>query len=291
MHVELVETTTPDKLQLFGALSLSQSEGQGTRLAICLHGVASNFYSSGMMAQLACGLNQQGMDVLRVNTRGHDACAHIRSAEGGLRLGAAFEIVDDCRHDIAGWLRFAQERGYREVILLGHSLGALKVIYHQAHEGGLEVGGVVALSPPRLSHQAFRAADSSGGSYLADLQRAARQVEAGEPDDLIPVRFPLPLLITARGYLDKYGPGERYNLLEFIGRVKVPLLLTYGGLELAQGSVAFAGVPEAIAAAVSGEDDWRGRVEVIERADHLYRGKVEDLLVRIGQWLSELDAP
>lgn len=284
MHVELVETTTPDHLQLWGALGQAEREQVAERLVICLHGVASNFYGSQMMAAIAAGLNDQGLDVLRVNTRGHDACAHVRSAEGGRRLGAAYEVVDECRLDIAGWLQFASSRGYQDVILLGHSLGALKIIYSQAQQAPPQVSALVALSPPRLSSEAFQASDVSS-LYMEDLQLARQQVAAGQAEELIQVRVPLPLLITARGYLDKYGPGERYNLLKFIDQLQVPLLVTYGGLEIQQGSIAFAGMTDAIADRTAGNDAWRGTVREIEGADHSYHGQVESLLEVIGEWL------
>jgi pimeloyl-ACP methyl ester carboxylesterase len=285
MHVELVETTTPDQLELWGALGQAEQERIAPRLVICLHGVASNFYASPMMAEIAAGLNRQGLDVLRVNTRGHDACAHLRSAQGGRRLGAAFEVVDDCRLDISGWLQWASSRGYQDVVLLGHSLGGLKVIYSESRQASPQVSAVIALSPPRLSSQAFQASDVSE-LYQEDLQLAQQKVAAGQAEDLIKVQVPLPLLITARGYLDKYGPGERYNLLNFIDQVRVPLLVTYGGLELQQRSIAFAGMKDAITQQTAGTDQWPGTVRTIEGANHSYQGKVESLLEVISQWLA-----
>ena len=87
MHLELVQTTTPDGLRLWGALG--QAPGQAaSRLVICLHGVASNFYASSLMQSLGESLNQEGLDVLRVNTRGHDNCC-TTFATCTMRLRAA----------------------------------------------------------------------------------------------------------------------------------------------------------------------------------------------------------
>ena len=285
MHVELVQTTTADGLRLWGALG--QASGRAaSRLVICLHGVASNFYASSLMQSLGESLNQAGLDVLRVNTRGHDNCSTIGSSDGARRMGAAFEIVDDCRHDIAGWVELARQRGYQEVILLGHSLGALKVIYSQVHDPIDEVTALLAISPPRLSCQAFLAAETSS-LFGESLELAQQRVDEGRGEELIEIHFPLPLLITARGYLDKYGPGERYNLLTFIEQVRSPLLITFGSLEVEQGSIAFAGLAEAVGHATAAKPDWPGTVEVIQGADHHYSDRRGELGKLVSSWLSD----
>jgi len=285
MHLELVQATTPDGLRLWGALSRCAAQ-PASRLVIGLHGVASNFYASTMMQSLADSLCQAGLDVLRVNTRGHDTCCTIGAADGARRLGAAFEIVDDCRHDIAGWVELARQRGYRQLILMGHSLGALKVIYSEAHDPTNEVSAVIALSPPRLSCQAFMAAETSS-QFGEALRLAQQRVEQDRGEELIEIRFPVPLLITARGFLDKYGPGERYNILQFISRLRTPLLVTYGSQELEQPSIAFAGLSDAITHATANDPDWPGRVDVIEGADHHYSHCREELASLLTEWLGE----
>ena len=284
MHLQLVQTTTPDGLRLWGALTQSTST-PADRLVICLHGVASNFYASTLMQSLSTALEQKGLDVLRVNTRGHDNICTIGSEDGARRLGAAFEIVDDCRHDIAGWVKLASSRGYQDVILLGHSLGALKVIYSQAHEPLDQVSAIVAISPPRLSCQAFMEAETSS-LFLESLERARQRVDQGQGEELIEIRFPLPLQISARGYLDKYGPGERYNLLEFISQIRSPLLVTFGSLEVERGSIAFAGLPEAIQHATSGTPGWPGSIDVVQGAGHHYSDHREKLGKLVGNWLT-----
>jgi len=284
MHLQLVQTTTPDGLRLWGALTQSTST-PADRLVICLHGVASNFYASTLMQSLSTALEQKGLDVLRVNTRGHDNICTIGSEDGARRLGAAFEIVDDCRHDIAGWLKLASSLGYQDVILLGHSLGALKVIYSQAHEPLDQVSAIVAISPPRLSCQAFMEAETSS-LFLESLERARQRVDQGQGEELIEIRFPLPLQISARGYLDKYGPGERYNLLEFISQIRSPLLVTFGSLEVERGSIAFAGLPEAIQHATSGTPGWPGSIDLVQGAGHHYSDHREKLGKLVGNWLT-----
>ena len=63
------------------------------------------------------------------------------------------------------------------------------------------------------------------------------------------VSFPLPYYVTAAGYVDRYGPEERYNVLGHLAAMRQPTLVTFGSAELA--NAAFAGLPEAIDALVA----------------------------------------
>jgi hypothetical protein len=96
------------------------------------------------------------------------------------------------------------------------------------------------------------------------------------------VKLPLPFVITAAGYVEKYGPDERYNYLRFVGGVGCPTLITLGGAEVAS-NMAFHGAPEALAEAVARRPAIR--VEVIPGADHFYTAARKDVADRVESWL------
>src|SRR5437762_3154303 len=114
MHVELVRTVTRDGLRLDGALTptRSASEGSPPTAALLLHGVASNFYTSSTLEPLIKKPHDLGIAALSVNTRGHDTVFPASVGNIRRRFGAAYEIVDDCRHDVAAWVQFLKSRGY-----------------------------------------------------------------------------------------------------------------------------------------------------------------------------------
>src|SRR5262245_9327308 len=116
MHVELVRTVTRDGLRLDGALHAAADLRHPTSdrrpsAAILLHGVASNFYSSSTFEAVIPKLQSLGLAVLSVNTRGHDSVFGASLGNIRTRLGAAYEIVDDCRRDIAAWIEFLERHG------------------------------------------------------------------------------------------------------------------------------------------------------------------------------------
>ena len=289
MIVDLVQTTTDDGFRLDGVLQCGESgDGESSRrtAVLCLHGVGGNFYGSPLLESVAQELTQAHCDVLRANTRGHDAYSIAQTTSNQRHQGAAFETVDDCRLDIAGWIACLQERNYQQIILLGHSLGAVKAIYSQAHQPHPQVTAVIAISPPRLSCQAFQNGEQSA-HFSQTLSEAQQLVESERGESLIQTRVPVPLLISAAGFIDKYGPAERYNFLQFTAAVDCPLLFTFGSLELEHGGVAFAGLPTAIESLAnhSTETRWQAEVAVIEGADHHYREGRHELNSELIRWL------
>ena len=158
MQVDLVQVTTRDGLRLDGMLQ-APAAGAAPALAVdgfCLvHGTGGNFYSSTLFDAVGERLLQLGCAVLRVNTRGHDGISTAQTAKGGRRLGAAYEVVDDCRHDLAAWVDWLRQQAGPRVGLIGHSLGAVKCLYALAQEPQIGVACIVGVSPPRLSYSWF----------------------------------------------------------------------------------------------------------------------------------------
>ncbi|OAI50602.1 hypothetical protein AYO44_17650 [Planctomycetaceae bacterium SCGC AG-212-F19] len=288
MLVDLVQTTTRDGLRLDGMLQIPTISSQIGVDGFCLvHGTGGNFYSSTLFDAVAARLLDLGCAVLRVNTRGHDGISTAVATQGGRRLGAAFEVVDDCRHDLAAWLDLLRTRAGSRVGLIGHSLGAVKCLYALAHEPLLAPACVVAISPPRLSYSWF-CASSAAAEFLAIYHEAQRLVEAGQPAALLDVKFPLPFAISAAGYVEKYGPDERYNYLPLLRSLACPTLVTLGEVEMSN-NVAFRDSTQAIAEVRP--QPAHLAVELIAGADHFYTGVRADLVARLEGWLRTSAVP
>lgn len=293
MLCELVRVQTSDGLRLDGAYYRAARDGESTPqgIVLFLHGAGSNFYGGAISEVLAEALPSQGWSVLRANTRGHDGVYAAHMAGRGVRLGAAYEIIDDSKQDSDAWVRWAREQDSGSVVLAGHSLGAIKTIYALAQGEDdatpspssriTQPDGMIAVSPPRLSRSAFAYGPQSS-EFFATLAEAEQSVAAGDAMRLIESPFPFPMLITCGTFVDKYG-GERYNVLELVDRIGVPSLYVFGERELATGGVAFAGLSAAI--------EQRARedladVRVVAGADHFYQGLRPELAEEIAHWLA-----
>jgi dienelactone hydrolase len=283
MLVDLVQATTNDGVRLDGVLQAAEkppAADLGVDVFVCLHGAGGNFYATPPFDGLGPWLPTIGVASLRVNTRGHDGLSSAATSRGRRRFGAAHEIVDESRHDVLAWVEFLRGRGYERIGLMGHSLGGLKAIYSLANQPRPEVTCVVAISPPRLSYSRFRECRQAE-NFLKTLAQADAAIAEGKPGTLLEATFPIPLVISAAGYVDKYGPAERYNILRYLGRIGCPALVTFGALELLDGA-AFQGLPEDIAGLAS---DSPLETAVIAGANHLYTGTYAALEQRIQIWL------
>jgi len=285
MLVDLVRTTTSDGVRLDGAL-LAGADSKKSPWAVdaflLVHGTGTNFYSSSLLEAVGGKLAEAGSAVLYANTRGHDLLTTGATKAGPRRQGAAVEVVDDGRYDLAAWVSLLESRGHRRVGIIGHSLGAIKGICLMAEEPPPGVACLVAISPARLSYRYFLKS-SRGEDFRRTIEAAEEQVRAGRGETLMQVEFPYPYTVTAAGYLDKYGPRERYNVLPLVGRLRIPTLCTFGSVELAN-DVVFSGLPEDIENTIAAGQSVS--VQVVAGADHAYSGLRGELNARVENWLT-----
>jgi pimeloyl-ACP methyl ester carboxylesterase len=285
MNIELVNVQTIDDVRLDGSLRTATSAGTvrlGVDLVICHHGVGSNFYRPSFFDFMGDALLEAGCAILRVNNRGHDQAYYMADRP----LGAAYEVLDDCRLDFAAWLDFAEARGFRRVALWGHSLGAVKTVYFLSVEHDARVVCAVASSPPRFSHAAYLASDD-GVRFKADIERAQQLVRGGLPDGLLEAEVPQARPFSARTYLDKYGPADRYDYFQHLPNARVPLLLTLGSLE--RDNVSFAPLAER---GPSMRSTWSNiSYQLIDGADHFYTDRTANLWDEVRAWLQRVAAP
>jgi pimeloyl-ACP methyl ester carboxylesterase len=168
--------------------------------------------------------------------------------------------------------------------LLGHSLGAVKAIFTLAGDHPPAVSALVAVSPPRLSYSHFRASPR-GEEFRRIFAMADEHVRAGRGGELLHVTFPLSYYVSAAGYVDRYGPAERYDVVKQLDRVRCPTLVTYGSSEV-QSEVAFRGMPGAAEKLATAANSLQ--VAVIAGADHIYTGCHDALAGRIVSWLGRM---
>jgi pimeloyl-ACP methyl ester carboxylesterase len=288
-NVELVRVTTADGVRLEGALRVPESTETGrlpVDIVIFHHGLAGNFYNQTFFEPMSDAFLDRGCAVLRANSRGHDLAFHRPGSPGGF-LGGAFETVDDCRHDWTAWTDFAESRGFRQIGLWGQSLGAVKTIYFLAVQGDERIVRAITTSPPRFSHRAYKAR-ADGDAFMAYYQQAERLMEEGRPDSLFAADLPTSLIATARTYVDKYGPDERYDILRYLPKIKTPLLVTIGGEEGTHPDrtdrYAFEGLADKVATLATGLPNLS--FELIEGADHQYTDRTDQLWATVERWLS-----
>lgn len=242
--VELCRVETDDGLLLDGALYGAASI-DSAQTFIVVHGTGSNFYSPGPLELFSIHAARTGHAAVRVNTRGHDGMAGIPGRNGTTPGGAAFEKATDGVIDVATWARYVESLGARRIVLVGHSMGGLKSLL-AAKQLAAEnlVAAVVCFSPPWLSHEHWMW-HPAAKPFRETMALASDAVRRGEGDLLIRCRQPLPIITTASGFCEKYGPDSGLDLIQILPEVECPVLVTIGEKTLGS-SPAFDSVSEAL---------------------------------------------
>jgi hypothetical protein len=242
MATELVSIPTIDGLLLDGAFSRPSRITAERRAWVLLHGTGANFTSPGVLQGLAALLVDRSEAVLRLNTRGHDLMARIPTMQGSTSGGAAYEKLEEAVNDVSAACAWLGDQDFQKLSLLGHSLGAVKVILSQSKSAISEVDELVALSPPRLHHETLLKNEAFREDYLT----AAELVATGRWQELVRLREPMSLFMAAEGVIQKYGPQDRFDFVAHLPRVRQRVLVIVDA-KSPTTSPAFAGLPDKLA--------------------------------------------
>lgn len=164
---------------LDGVLFSAQTEADTVLIAIT--GIHGNFYSNPFYYNIGGTLNAHGIDFVYAQT--NDAFGVIRTTNThtgeGETIGSwneRFALTDE---DIAAYLDYAERKGYKHIILGGHSLGANKVIYYLSRHHDPRVEHFLLLSPANLDYM------TSG--VTANERHIIKQLyEQGAGDKMLP---------------------------------------------------------------------------------------------------------
>ncbi len=275
----LVDLVTSDGVTLYGAYGAASPVPRTADIdaVILMHGVASSFLTT-LTHAVTEPLMAGGYTTARVNNRGHDVVS--RGSVAQPFLGAAFERLDQSLIDWRAWLDWLGARGYRRILLCGHSLGGVKTAYVMAHGGHPLVVGCVLFSPPRFSYASWMKSKRAD-EFREHLARAHALIDAGTPDALMPVTMPVPFIVTAASYIAKYGPDAPYDVFANLAKIALPTLAFTGDKELED--VDFRDHPAEYEATAKHKRDLIHHV--VPGGNHFYHGCEAWVVERLLAWM------
>ena len=97
------------------------------------------------------------------------------------------------------------------------------------------------------------------------------------------ITLPLPMLITARNFLEKYGPEDTFDIARHLPQVRCPVLLMVGTESITR-SPAFSNQPEEIGALAAAHEHID--FQTVKDANTNYTGQWEVPFGLVAQWLS-----
>jgi pimeloyl-ACP methyl ester carboxylesterase len=224
--VSLARLRTRDGIWLDGLMAEPRRRRRAA--LIWVHGLGSVFSSAQpLIAELSTRLNAAGIGYFKFNNRGHGVVA----GRGKQLAGAAYERFEQSVEDIRAMIAFARTRGYRRIVLAGHSTGANKVLHYAARARDRRVGGLILLGPVSdVAAEAKRLGSRELRRRVAAAQRIARR----DPRALVPRAWGF---WSARRYISLYRPGEVEDVFPYsrpnarwtaLRSVRVPIAAVIG---------------------------------------------------------------
>jgi pimeloyl-ACP methyl ester carboxylesterase len=238
MMGELIRVFSDDGLELQGLFCPPRTMKKRPFAISHIHGLATNFYANRFIDAVADKLVSKGDAFLTFNNRGHDYISDFvkKKNDGGLTyvpIGSANEVFEECVLDIKATLDFLEKRNFHEIILEGHSEGAIKAVYYQSKTQDKRVKGIVLMSPPDIIGLQKSAL---GDKYEEAIKAAVKMTEEGRSDELMPkIFFVFP--VSAKTYLDLFGPNTKIGVFSFhdttnrfedLAKITCPLLAFFG---------------------------------------------------------------
>jgi len=286
---ELVYVRTDDDVVDAGALFAAPRQVAKPIAVVWIHGWGVNFYSPTYVG-IGRALANRGYSTITGNTRMHDIGNVEKYSFGGKRVrgGGYWGIASEEVRDLAAWIALAEQLGFKQVVLAGHSAGWAAVRRYASQSQDPRVVGLVFASGEVRAE--------AGPPDPDQLAQATKMIAEGNPDDLVRIRGrSFPSFVSAGTFMDNVNtPSE---LGDFFGistpnagvtRVRGPLLAFFGS----SGDVGAERDLELLKSSVERQSGGpkRVRIAMIRGGDHMYTGQEEQVAETIACWAVSLTA-
>lgn len=284
---ELVYAKSEDDIPNGGVI-FAPPKASAKRIAVIwIHGWGVNFYQPSYV-KIGRALAERGYTAIVGNTRMHDLGNVTWRGDKRLRGGGYWGVASEQVRDIAAWIDFAESRGFKQVVLVGHSAGWAAVTQYQAEKQDRRVIGLVVASGT--------VRPGTGPTDPDQIAQATRMMAEGHPDDLVrdPKRS-FPSFISAATMLDIVNTPPEFK--DFYGtqtetkhpavtRIKCPLLALYG----TRGDVGNEADLKLLKSSVQRQASGPSRVDtiMIQNGEHMYTGEEAQVAQTIARWADTL---
>ena len=283
---QLVYARSTDDVVNAGVFFAATNDSGRSVAVIWIHGWGVNFYQP-TYVRIGRATAERGYAFISGNTRMHDL-GNVTAWRDGKRIrgGGYWGVASEEVRDLAAWVDFAEDRGFKHVVLVGHSAGWAAVRSYQSQTRDPRVIGVV------LASGAVR--PETGPTDPDQLAQATRLMAEGEGDALVrdPKRS-FPSYISAATFLDiaRTLPESK----DFFGiqmpdpgvtRIHCPLLAFFG----TRGDVGNEKDLEVLKSSLARLSSGPSSVQttMISGADHMYASEERQVARVIATWADTL---
>ena len=157
-------------------------------IIIFVHGSGGNFFKENYLEDMSKDFNYYWYDFLTFNNRWSEQFFRLHKKNSWIsetiKAWNIYENFDDSIYDIIAAVNYAKESDYKDIILIGHSLGTLKIQYYC--EQIWDIKKIVLLSPIDMVNR-FRSRVKEKYDELID--KSKKLVSEWKPYEMITSEF------------------------------------------------------------------------------------------------------
>lgn len=291
---KLVQVYTGDEIMLNGLFS---SGDINKPAVIFIHGFWGDFYSHKFYHSIASELEEKKIAIILAQTRGTGLYTEFlkKNSEDGVYLGSYHEKIEEAHLDISAWVEFLKNKGHKEIVLIGHSYGAHKVIRY-IFEGNYksDITKLVFLSPFDKNAFMERKMPGKWGSYV---DKALESINSGRGSEIVPIPEYEDYPFTYNTYYSWYKKSDLNSVFDFyrkdydfpvLKQINVPVLAIVGGKDEFIIYPEFDVFPEKMLKIIK-EKVKKAKTLLLEEAGHCFLGFEKEVALEVGDFIENLN--
>ncbi len=163
---------------------IQHADKETKSIIIFIHGSGGNFFKANYYEDMFEDFNYYGYDFMICNNRGSEQFYRLHRNIAGvnetIQAGNMYENFDESIYDVSAAVNYAKMNGYEDIILIGQSLGTLKVQYYCEQIG--DISKVILLSPVDMVNRFRSRVDNQ---YDELISKSKKLVEEGKTYEML----------------------------------------------------------------------------------------------------------
>ena len=253
---------------------------------IFIHGMCQTILDN--YFAVVCGkiLSENNIGFLYEHNRGHSIENDILMRDGSYkRYGCMYEIFEESLLDIDLAIKKAKEFGYNRFILMGHSYGCNKLIYHYYKKHPNILGLILASAPDMMGLHLYRQTD-----YKELIKEAKENIDNGNPTKILSNLIEDYIYMSSQTYYNWFNKKSKLDNLPVMSysenwyqfeTIDVPIL-TFSGSNETDNYLHL----DLLKNKAKSCNDFK--YKIIDNTNHFYNGKEKEISFLILDWIKAI---